>query len=82
MRLINTDTLKLEEFVGNKIPDYAILSHTWGSSEEEVTFNDFNSKIRKKKVGFEKILKTCEKAKAEGISYAWVRSEEYLKTLD
>jgi hypothetical protein len=39
MRLLNTATLTLEEFVPNKIPPYAILSRTWG--ENEVVFEDF-----------------------------------------
>jgi hypothetical protein len=30
MRLIHTGTLRLEEFFNKAIPDYAILSHTWG----------------------------------------------------
>ena len=38
MRLINTQTKKLEEFLDGNIPRYAILSHTWG--ENEVTFKD------------------------------------------
>jgi hypothetical protein len=38
MRLINTHTLELEEFVG-RTPPYAILSHTWGS--DEVTLQDW-----------------------------------------
>ena len=29
MRLLNVDTRELEEFFGNEIPRYAILSHTW-----------------------------------------------------
>lgn len=36
MRLINVETGILEEFWGESIPKYAILSHTWGP--EEVTF--------------------------------------------
>src|SRR4051812_27976145 len=32
MRLINTETFQLEEFVGT-VPKYAILSHTWGDGE-------------------------------------------------
>jgi hypothetical protein len=39
--------LKLEEFGGNKIPLYAILSHVWGGNE--VTFQDINSALRKKR---------------------------------
>ncbi|KAF4931234.1 Vegetative incompatibility protein HET-E-1 [Colletotrichum viniferum] len=38
MRLINVNTLELEEFFDENIPEYAILSHTWG--REEVSFQD------------------------------------------
>jgi hypothetical protein len=33
MRLINTANYKLEEFFDKHVPEYAILSHTWGQSE-------------------------------------------------
>jgi hypothetical protein len=39
MRLINTQSLDLEEFFNEDIPPYAILSHTWG--KEEVTLQDY-----------------------------------------
>ncbi|KAI1160061.1 heterokaryon incompatibility protein-domain-containing protein [Nemania serpens] len=39
MRPINTTTLKLEDHIGI-IPQYAILSHTWGS--EEVSLQDWD----------------------------------------
>jgi hypothetical protein len=35
--LLNTTTLQLETF-RSKIPEYAILSHTWGESWDEVSF--------------------------------------------
>lgn len=38
MRLLNTSTLELREFIGNATPKYAILSHTWG--DKEATFQD------------------------------------------
>jgi hypothetical protein len=38
MRLLNTETFKLEELLGDKKQRYAILSHTWG--KEEVLFAD------------------------------------------
>jgi hypothetical protein len=38
MRLLNTTTYALKNFLGEDIPDYAILSHTWG--EEEIIFQD------------------------------------------
>lgn len=85
MRLINTKTLKLEEFNGTDIPPYAILSHTWG--EGEVSFQDIQrpnafemkedlsqpSAIpRHEKIGFSKIASCCREAKSDGFSYAWV----------
>jgi len=33
MRLINTKTGAIEEFIGDNIPKYAILSHTWENDE-------------------------------------------------
>jgi hypothetical protein len=50
MRLLNTDTLKLEEFGGNPIPPYAILSHKWG--EYEITLPDVEADTAKKKKGW------------------------------
>lgn len=38
MRLINVNTYEMREFIGTRIPPYAILSHTWGS--DEVTLQD------------------------------------------
>jgi hypothetical protein len=38
MRLLDTATLKLSEFYGDRIPGYAILSHRW--ENEEVSFQD------------------------------------------
>ena len=29
-----------KDFIGGKIPEYAILSHTWGAETEEVTYKD------------------------------------------
>ena len=43
MRLINTDDLSLVEFPGI-VPEYAILSHTWG--DEEVTLQDWEASRR------------------------------------
>ncbi|KAI0914047.1 heterokaryon incompatibility protein-domain-containing protein [Ustulina deusta] len=75
MRLINTTSLDLEEFLGEptspRFPRYAILSHTWG--EEEVTFQDMqNREVAKKKAGFGKIAKCCKTALNEGLGWAWV----------
>jgi hypothetical protein len=73
MRLINVHTLKLKHFQGETKPPYAILSHTWDSIEDEVSFADFQDlAISRKKVGFKKIAFMCNEAKSAGIDYAWV----------
>ena len=40
MRHLNVQSLKLEEFYGDDIPFYAILSYTW--EKEEITFTDLS----------------------------------------
>jgi len=72
MRLINVDTYKVDEFFGDRIPPYAILSHCWVDGEE-VSFQDIqNLNEAKLKRGFNKIKECCRQAKDEGLSYAWV----------
>ena len=70
MHLLNTTTRKLEEFGGNKIPLYAILSHTWG--EREITFQDIAGNDAEKRVEYEKVRKTCDMAAAHGFDYVWI----------
>jgi hypothetical protein len=41
MRLLNVHSGRLEQFYGSQIPPYAILSHTWGSTE--ITFSDIQA---------------------------------------
>ncbi|KAK3938451.1 heterokaryon incompatibility protein-domain-containing protein [Diplogelasinospora grovesii] len=71
MRLINVQTLTLQEFPG-EIPKYAILSHTWG--DDEVTFKDFTLDIEaaKLKKGFEKIQHCIGQTESDGLQYCWV----------
>jgi len=72
MRLINCITYELEEFIGSNIPNYAILSHTWGP--EEVLFSDLPLRQPSTiaKAGYQKIEFTCGQAVQDGLAYAWV----------
>ncbi len=71
MRLINTSTLELKQFVGAQVPAYAILSHTW--EEDELTLQDLaNPQVASQKRGFAKVKETCRLARQAGIDYAWV----------
>jgi hypothetical protein len=69
MRLIHAPTLQLKEFITD-IPDYVILSHTWGN--EEVTFADFHSPHARRMEGYEKVRRCCEQAVRDGFEWAWV----------
>jgi hypothetical protein len=71
MRLINCSTLQLEEFFGKNIPQYAILSHTWG--DDEVSFADVPfGQSTTARAGYRKIEFTCVQARSDGLKYAWV----------
>lgn len=73
MKLVNCDNLKVEHFVDQTIPPYAVLSHTWTS--DEVTFEEMrhvNPSSIIEKFGFHKIMKSCEWAKKDGLNHIWV----------
>ncbi|KAI0434793.1 HET-domain-containing protein [Xylaria sp. FL1042] len=70
MRLLNVHTRKLQEFIGDKTPPYAILSHTWG--EDEVSFQDLADPKHKKKLGYKKIQGCCQQAIRDGFEFVWV----------
>jgi hypothetical protein len=54
------------------IPPYAILSHTWGKSEDEVTFGDISNGTGREKDGYKKLLFCWEQAEADKLDYFWV----------
>jgi hypothetical protein len=70
MRLIRTDTFKLEEYFDVNVPDYAILSHTWG--QEEVSFRDMQDGKAREKAGYSKIEYAIDQAAADGHKYVWI----------
>jgi hypothetical protein len=72
MRLLNTHTIKLEEAFSSDVPNYAILSHTWGPTAEEVTFQDLQASKGHTKKGYAKIEGCCAEAIRAGYSYVWI----------
>jgi hypothetical protein len=71
MRLLSSDSLRLFEFFDENIPQYVILSHTWG--EDEVTFQDIqNPEKAKRKKGFRKLEGCCKKAQSDGFQWVWI----------
>jgi hypothetical protein len=71
MRLINVNDCSLSEFIGRNVPQYAILSHTWG--DDEVSFKDIqNFNAARSKEGFKKIDFCCKQAKEDHFEWVWV----------
>ncbi|CZR51421.1 related to beta transducin-like protein [Phialocephala subalpina] len=70
MRLLHTEKFELEEFGGNEVPHYAILSHTWG--KEEVTLQDIKTNESMDLNGYKKVQKACFIAAADGFKYIWI----------
>src|ERR1700729_3419722 len=72
LKLQDDGELSLAEFVGNDIPPYAILSHTWGEDHEEVTFKNIVEGTGKSKAGYAKIRFCGKQATKDGLQYFWV----------
>ncbi|KAB5545471.1 heterokaryon incompatibility protein-domain-containing protein [Coniochaeta sp. 2T2.1] len=73
MRLVNTRTLELVDFIGDMgtCPRYAILSHTW--SDDEVTYQDMTTdrEAATLEKGYSKIVAACRQARrqADDVQY-------------
>jgi hypothetical protein len=77
MRLLSANadgSFSLTSFIGNNIPSYAILSHTWGANDQEVTFQDMTNAVGSSKMGYRKIQFCGDQAVKDGLQYFWVDS--------
>jgi ankyrin repeat protein len=75
LRLKDDNSFSLVEYLGSDaIPAYAILSHTWGSDHEEVTFRDLTelATTAKAKEGYRKLTFCASQAERDGLRYFWV----------
>ncbi|KAI1337095.1 heterokaryon incompatibility protein-domain-containing protein [Xylariaceae sp. FL0016] len=72
MRLLNTESLAIEDFLESKKPFYAILSHTW--EKEELSYQDMtlHRSSVETKPGFAKLLGAASRAKQDGHRYIWI----------
>ena len=62
-----------KDLVSNdQIPPYAVLSHTWGSDTDEVTFKDLIDGTGKDKAGYGKIQFCGDQARQDGLEYFWI----------
>ena len=72
LRLEEDGGFRLVEFVGKSTPRYAIISHTWGADDEEVTFKDLIDGTGKTKAGYRKIHFCGMQAANDSLQFFWV----------
>ncbi|KAI1377855.1 HET-domain-containing protein [Hypoxylon crocopeplum] len=78
MHLLNVFTLGLEKSVkekgGRVVEKYGVLSHRWLAKDDEVLFQDFESRNATvaRKPGYSKLLMCCKQARRDGLKYVWI----------
>lgn len=60
-----------KDLIDNDIPAYAMLSHTWGADDEELTFKDLVECSAWSKAGYQKLRFCAEQADRDGLAYFW-----------
>lgn len=58
--------------MGEPLPQYAILSHTWGTDDEEITFRDLREGTGKDKLGYCKLSFCGRQAAKDGLQFFWI----------
>ncbi|KAI1854216.1 hypothetical protein JX265_000620 [Neoarthrinium moseri] len=65
----------MHDFFGSSIPDFAILSHTWGT--EEITYQQWMARDDSEgslacKSGYQKIIRASQQAREDGLDWIWI----------
>jgi hypothetical protein len=72
LKLEGNNEFSLTHDIINPTTPYAILSHTWGDDNEEVSFKDLADGSGKTKHGYRKIRFCGEQAARDGLQYFWI----------
>jgi hypothetical protein len=75
MRLLRREEdcgFTLKEFVGEDIPQYGILSHTWGIPNDEVTLKDLVDGAAQNKLGHEKVHFCATRCAVDHLEWFWI----------
>jgi WD40 repeat protein len=72
LKLAENGEISLMRDITYPTEPYAILSHTWGGDDEEVTFEDLKDGSGKTKEGYRKLNFCGEQAARDGLQYFWV----------
>ncbi|KAK5719526.1 hypothetical protein LTR15_008050 [Elasticomyces elasticus] len=74
IRVLDVRNYSLVEGDAIKAP-YAILSHRWGSQDQEVSYKEWEDRNHgqlRERQGYAKIRGACEQAERDGLVYLWV----------
>ena len=74
LQLSECGELSLTTYDEDKLPPYAILSHTWGADEDEVTYDDVRNGHGKDKAGYAKVLFCGQQARKDDLKHFWIDS--------
>ncbi|KAI0482585.1 hypothetical protein GGR56DRAFT_196853 [Xylariaceae sp. FL0804] len=76
MWLVHAKTRRLEKFLDGRAPPYAILSHTWGPDDEEISFLELQEADTGRsdtlKPGWVKFDGCCAQAEQDRLDYVWI----------
>jgi len=72
LQLQDDGDFSLVEHMGGGVPPYAILSHTWGSDNDEVTCRDLIKGKGNDKTGYRKLTFCGKQAAKDGLEFFWV----------
>ncbi|KAH7016535.1 P-loop containing nucleoside triphosphate hydrolase protein, partial [Microdochium trichocladiopsis] len=64
-------SLRLEDHPHEDAPPYAILSHTWGPDDQEITFQDVQHHTGHHKDGYQKLTFCGQQAALDGLKHFW-----------
>lgn len=79
MRLIHVESYQLKEFRNEKLPQYAVLSHTWRNDGEELSFQELTTALNEWTEQFKlpesktaKLRGCFQQALQDGLRYVWI----------
>lgn len=72
MRLLRTSDMTFVEVSSGKPQRYAILSHRWASTDEEISYQDLLAQRKKDTSGWHKVVDFCAVAREHKYNYCWI----------
>jgi hypothetical protein len=71
LRIKEDGSVSFQEFLGEDVPPYAILSHRWIDGQE-LTFKEMQRSSAPRKTGYTKAVEFAQKARSENFKYCWI----------